>query len=356
MNNRQYFSTGICNLIASSKKAIKNWKIISDWFVPRFPSFKLLQHQLERINYVKVYLIGFFFILFLQILFTSIDNVFLQDNVVKTKMFSEDWVNILNYSIICEFYLIIGLKFISKILKLNVNSRFLDNSNSREKFSIIELTKSIFPYIIIITSSSLVTIGYFSETTNYKFLFWFNLVPKLSFTGLYYVVVTFTLMGFLTWIGLFHFGLFSYSIKIANNLKEMIENKDKDKLKFWSDEDRVKDFFELFCNIIVISKILVLFLSLNIFTWMINIKEKSLMIEIAYPVLVIIGIWVFSLPRYYIQLHLLKLNESQNKYNYFDIRKPWNKGRSGIIDTALAILLVSDKFEYLRGIIIDNIV
>ena len=88
------------------------------------------------------------------------------------------------------------------------------------------------------------------------------------------------------------------------------------------------------------SKVFVLILAVNMLTWKLNEANVGIMYELSVIVIAIFGIWIFALPRYFIQLQIFRIWQKIKVNEYKDLRMPYIVGLSALIDLVLISILI----------------
>lgn len=315
-------------------------RFVSYYTYPAFEKYALTKF-LKRKHSVKgliiAYLIIFFLLFVVQAVFAYFNDQLFIDQSDSTKNFFEDWVDILNYTLVCEAYIILGGTFLMNMYKLEgrlINTEILteniDNNKRRTNIS------SIVSIVLIVMISILIVLGYKDEILKSDSIYWFMESSgdevSYGYAGYYYLVMSVLLMMIVLWVAFAHFGLFKVSTKISQRLKRDLTSGE---YSFWKDENSVKNKLAPFSWLIVNSKAFVLVIAINLMLWKFNEPNRDLMYNLSVLVVAIFGIWVFSLPRYYIQYYYFKIRKKLNFEEYKDLRIPWVLGVSSVIDIVL---------------------
>ena len=168
----------------------------------------------------------------------------------------------------------------------------------------------------------------------YKFIFWFN-----SNNGngsqkaheIFYQMYSFILLFIVLVTAVMHFEIFSISSQIGNKLKEILKKDEIIVNEFFNEKLIMKDFQPL-TNLYILSKILVVAILANMYTWKAQNPGFIGMLEFTIIAVAILGTLIVSYPRYHIQYWIFRIWEKNNEGKYPDIRGPLAKGIVSIMD------------------------
>lgn len=379
MNSKQFVSSSAsliwdqCTMFKEKlrqNKVSKFWKIfkwptlfimnipmyISYYTYPAFENytiFKIFKRKYTFWELLIGYLLLFILLFGVQAFLAYQNEQFFMDLDQQTKNFCEDWVDILNYTVIGEAYIILGFVFLFNVYNIEqklLSTQILTEKSKPPKFK-TNLSSMISAFLIIIISI-FVVVGYMGEAKTYSSHYWFMAEGppgevKYSVAGYYYFLISLLLMMMVLWVAFAHFGLFKISTRIAKRLKNDLASGN---LEFWRAEDGIKSKLAPLSWLIVISKSFVLVIALNLLLWKFNEPNRAVMYDLSVLVVAVFGIWVFSLPRYYIQYYYFKINKRLGIEAYKDLRIPWVLGISSAIDIILVSLiiktLISEEFTF----------
>ena len=358
MNSKQFVSSAVCLLFENHSSLRKTFGGIVNFLYPHFeriPLFPKIKSALKNPNKLSIYLVLFLFLFVIQAVWAFVINRFYFDDNPFTKNFLEDWVDILNYSIICEAYIILGIEFLSRKYFIYENlkaSNFLPSDFKESKLKYNGLIGTSFVLIIATT----ISIGYTLEVNSYSNFYWFMYTPPPNVTfapnGYFYLFMNQLLSLLVIWVAASHFGLFQVSGVLANYLRNIFKSSNKEELQSqFQDENDLKKRLSPFSELILISKAFVLVITINLLLWKFNQPEIKPMYELAVLFTAIFGIWVFALPRYFIQYHIFLIWRKMEKHDYKDLRMPWIVGFSATID----IILITILIKVLLGDAISNL-
>ncbi len=347
MTAKQYFNNLVCSIIENFRVV----RTIIDQFIrllfPNFlsiPYFNKIKSIISWKEITSIYILVFTVVFIGQLVIAAIDNRLLTDDDIFTKNFFEDTENLINYIIICEAYVIVGFIF------LKHSYYFGKNVNTKTFYTCLNIKienkkyyRSVIGFIFIIILSFILSSGYATEVNNYASYYWFmeTAPPNVSMglAGYYYFFVNLSLLLFVLWVALAHLNLFTISFQISNSLRRVINEPFVDK-SYWTNVDYLKEELAPFAWHTLTSKAFVLILTLNMFTWKVNEANVAVMYELAVIAIAIFGIWVFALPRYFIQFQIFKIWQKLKVNEYKDLRMPYIVGLSALMDLILISILV----------------
>ncbi|NUO19898.1 hypothetical protein HUU59_10650 [bacterium] len=307
---------------------------------------------------IQAYFYSVLILLIVQGVWALTDGTFWPDKNPLTKQFLEDTENLLNYAIVVPVYLVFVFAFLGRIYTLDEDLKRSDETNmfdhrpQRDKPNVLSA-------VIILLISLFGTVGYVHDVMHYSSTYWFMSMPSpnvgFSLLGYYYILVNFVLLFLISWVGMAHFKLFSTAARLGAHLKtELLTRSDNDLYK-WRDESKIKRALAPLSKLVVISKALILMLSVNMFLWKKNESNIGYQYDISIVILAMFGIWVFSIPRYYIQLHVFKIWKKLDYLEYKDLRMPWIYGLSSLINVILIGILIKVLLGETWAKLIDDI-
>jgi hypothetical protein len=347
MNAKQFIGSAVTHVVDLYPRIRRFFSDLAHFVYPDFERYPVFTESMGNIKFVYAYLFIFFFLFVMQAFWAYKYDRFWPDSDPSTKNFLEDWVDIINYVAICEAYLIIGYQFLKSSYR--VTAKLIENGVLPPTQNIQDVSpiKNLSAVSLVLLSGIIATLGYFNEVKTYTYHFWFmqpsEYVVAMDSGGIYYIIISLLLMLFVSWVIFAHFGLFRIAGKISENLQlihKMIE-KDSEEVTIWSDENIIKKMLHPFAVQILYSKAFVLVVTLNLLLWKYNDSNVSYMFDISVIVAAILGIWVFSLPRYYVQYYVFLIWQKIGKEEYKDMRMPWILGSSAFIDVVLIAILIN---------------
>lgn len=355
MNPTQFINNLFCAFITKYKKIrlfIKGIGLILYPDYPFIPKINVFESKSTLKEIVKLYFFIFFIIFFIQAFWSFWDGRFFPDNNDLTVNFLEDYENLWNYLVICQLYVIIGYFF----LKRNSNiMNSLRNSGLENLINISDIeskTKSKFGFIGFILLFLLTL--YFSSsyaydvTKNTTLIYWFMDTTSghiiYSKLGYYYFFINFLLLFFVLNVGFVYVGFINKIGFISTKIIEVFEKSDPIEMKNnWADENTLKRVLAPISTQIFLLQLFVVILSLNLILWNINNQGIGTTYNVSVVALILFGVWLFTLPRYYINYQVFRIWQKIGKIEYKNLNLPWLIGASGFVD----LLLFSGLLKYL---------
>lgn len=219
--------------------------------------------------------------------------------------FSSDKENIINYLIICPTY--VGL--CSQLIVLTILG-WNDITSSRDDLR-PGLPKGSLGllFLIVIAASAAFSVNYIMECLNPavypKIGWWVGFVTSdgvrvLSGLGIYYAFLNFFLLIICLTGMMAFFSLFFLCLRYGDRLSQQPPNSD-------ITIESIRKSLEAFTESYIVLKLLVVTLMLNAYTWKyFSHPNHSLNLTALGLVLTIVGVFLVSLPRYYIELQWFK--------------------------------------------------
>jgi len=354
MNARQFINSTLC--AAADKVPILKSTL---FLFPRFFFPEFLKGA--RVNEIKnpfilgitIYLIVFFFVFVVQGFLSGTHDAFFLSPNIQGSCFSEeieclryflgDYANIVNYTIIVEAYCISGSFFLiyaNNIERLLITKGLSDHIDCREQKS--SFIGGAFSVFFVLFFSLAGAAGYAIEIESYP-PHWYMNSPSgpTSYSGYYYIFINFVLLLFVAFVGVAHFGLFKTASTLSKGLRSIRESGNLEAMEQWVNDDKVKLWFSPFATQVLISKVFILSLILNLVSWKMWEPNIGEMHTISVIVMVVTGMWIVTLPRYYIQYQLFEIRKACGVFEYKDIRTPWILGGSALVDILLAAIVVN---------------
>ena len=329
-------------------------------FLGEYLAFDLPPHFISSVNIKnrwKAFFIGSitsFIFTFIAIFIMCYYSGTLYGNKENHYYFIDDIPNIINYIVIVPLYVGLGSYILSVISEgyLHLKNLAVNDSNS----SI--LPRGSVPSVVIITIllSTIITIQYINEVLNPKIYskhYWFisSLAESgerlFNYLGVYYTIMTFTLLVFTIIVIASFLGFFILAISIGNKL---LEKKSIDEVSL----DDLKLQLKYFIDVSIATKIIAAIFMLNAFTWRFQFPNDSFNLKLMLFALLVLGVFVVTLPRYYIELKLYGLNIKKlkndgidlNKASYSDLRPRKIKIISIIIDSTIIAAFTTIFFGF----------
>ncbi len=348
MNPKQFFNNSICFIIDKFKiKYLLKYialLLYPDYLL--FPKNNWFKSKNIFFEIIKLYIFLFIILFLAQAFGAYLNNSLFPDNNPFTINFFEDSENLLNYLLVCQVYVILGYFFLKSDSDLNdklLKNGFFDFLNIKK----IEY-KSPFGFIGLILLFILTiyfSAGYAYDITNYSdHLYWFmkSGPPNVTYTklGYYYFFINFILLFFVLLVGFSFVGF----IKKVGYISSIIDNIIKSNTPIdsnWENENKIKYWLSPISKQVFLIQLMVIVLTLNIFLWNVNKQGVN---GINYPVtvfaLILFGVWLFTLPRYYINYKIFQIWQKIGKREYKNLNLPWIIGASSFLDLILFTILL----------------
>ncbi|MCP5061025.1 MAG: hypothetical protein GY936_00985 [Ignavibacteriae bacterium] len=229
------------------------------------------------------------------------------------------------------------------------------NDNDISDSSILPKGSLSIILVISLMLSTLITIQYITEVLDpliYPKHFWF--ISELAKSGerlfsyfrVYYTIMTFTLLVFTMIVISGFLGFFILSISIGNKL---LEKKSIDEI----DINDLKQQLKYFIDVSIAAKIIAAIYMLNAFTWHYQFPNNSYKLKLMLVALLILGVFIITLPRYYIEIKLyglnivkLKRDGNLNQASYTDLRPRKIRIVSIIIDATIITAFTTVFFGF----------
>lgn len=362
MNPRQFVNSAICVGIDKARLFRKYGDALLGLFFPDFlklPPSKIIGLRNPWKFSGAVFLYVFFFLFVVQACWSYLNGRFFSSTIPLTKNFLDDWENVFNYTVICELYCIFGLLSIKNIYLLGHDIR----ESSLTRYLGLNLystsnTKGFLGAIAVLLIPLVGAAGYATELHTYKSFYWFmesGPPGKVSLgpLGYYYVFVNFLLQLLVVWVAFSHLGFLRFCGTISARLRDIAE--DEERRAEWLDEHKIKKWLYPISKQILVTKLFVAVIAFNLVLWKVNEPNVGLMLKISVSALLVYGIWIVSVPRYYIQYRIFEIWKRHDMHEYKDLSMPWLLGASATVDLVLISFLVrtlaGDDFSKLMSLI-----
>jgi len=367
MNPKQFVNNGICYIIDSLKgSTLLKWiSLLMYPDYPLLPKIKLIERKNLFQEIIRLYIFSFIILFIIPVIWSYLNGrLWVDEDDITTNLF-EDKANLWNYLIICELYIIIGYYI------LKTNSNLKDHLRKSNFTSLIKLdgfdekTKSKFGYfglVILFVSTLYFASGYahditLKSTSHYWFMETFTPNVTYSRLGYYYFFINFLLLFFVLIVGFSYFGFINKIGFIANQMKLINRSYDVASLKKqWEDDNILKQKLSPITTQMLLLQLMVAILTLNIVLWNINKQGLGFNYDVTVFILIIFGVWLFTLPRYYINYQVFKIWQKIGKNEYKNLSLPWLMGLSSVIDIVLFSLLLNKLLDKELSEIIKNII
>lgn len=350
MNVKQFANSVICAAFQRFKWLRWVGAHFASWFFPSFlriplPNIIRFEPRPRKREFLWLYLIPFLVVFVVQGVLAFFEGRFWPDSDPLTKNFLEDAENLLDYILIVEAYVISGYLF----LILSRDSENAIREKSHEIGVSIELKPEFksgwLACVAVLVAGMLGISGYAKELSEYSFHYWFmesHSPVTFGFSGYYYLYINAFLLTFVCWVGFSHFGLFLSAGRIAKAIRNVdlssLSTNQRDKIE---DSNWIKRWLAPMSWQLVASKVFVLSIVLNLITWKTNEPKAGAMFDLGVIFVALMGMWIFAIPRYFIQYQFFYVWKKMGLDEYKDLRLPWIAGIGAVIDFALISLAVN---------------
>jgi len=371
MNARQFVNTVVAAGLERYSTARATLYLFPKFLFPEF--LKSTRLQIVESPFalaVIVYVIVFFLVFVVQAVFAYANDALFTENVKISscfladtdclQFFLGDFANLFNYVVLVEAYCISGVFFL--IYSSNIDS-LLNSDELAAQLKLSEPPPSIargaFSVLFVIFFVTIGSVGYAVEVQSYPPHWYMNVISEpypapgtplsdelvMQLAGhYYYIFVNFLLLLFVGFVGVAHFGLFKTAGAISSGLRQVYKACEEHELESLLDSKRINAWLAPLSTQILISKIFVLSIVLNMTSWKMWEASAGAIQDISIVIMVIVGIWIITLPRYFIQYHLFRIRKKCGIDEYRDIRMSWLLGASALAD--LALLTIAAKILF----------
>lgn len=357
MNAKQFINNSVCALIDKVKFFREIVRIAALLLYPDYPfvpKFALFKNKNKLFEILKLYILLFILLFIVQGGWSLLYGQFFSDNNPQTTTFLEDKENLWNYLLICQLYVIIGyyvLKNNETLLDALKTSKLYEKldlsgieKNENSKYGYLGL---ILLFIITLYFSS----GYAYDITNFSTSkYWFMAEGPINVTysklGFYYFFTNFILLFFVITVGASYIGFIKKIGYISSKIDAVMEKPINDlSAENWMKEDDVRKWLSPISIQVFLFQLFILVLALNLVLWNSNKQGIGINYHASVFALIILGIWLFTLPRYYLNYKIFQVWKKMGRLEYRNINLPWLIGASGLID----LILFSFLLKYLIG-------
>lgn len=285
-------------------------------------------------------ILSYILFIFINSILSIFAGDFFPDNNPNTMNFLEDIPNLINYIIITPIYMLFGITFIYSSLKIRkklFNSELFKHLgflyNKRNHFYAIA-----FYFLFAFLFTPIITAFYGSELNEYGYIFWFQSGETRinNAHSNYYLIYNFFLLYVVLTAVVFHFEMFWIAKKFGSKLKSLMKTKKQDRnkeiLDFLLDYDKIRELFSPYISLYSISKIIIISVLLNLYTWRAQQPEFIGMLDVTIIAYTLLGAAIVSYPRYHIQYWLYKAWQLLDKDSYPDIRYSIAQGFASLAD------------------------
>ncbi len=373
MNARQFVNTVVSAGLEKYPKARATLHLLPKFLFPEFLRATRLQIVKEPFKLALiVYAIVFFLVFVVQAAFAYANNsLFITESVKVSscflaetaclQFFLGDFANLLNYIVLVQAYCISGVFFL--LFSANID-RLLTSDDLAVQLELSEPPPSVaggaFSILFVIFFVSIGSIMYAADLQSYPPHWYMNVISasypapgeRLFLSELwwqlaghyYYVFVNFLLLLFVGFVGVAHFGLFKTAGAISTGLRRVYKACEEHELEPLLDSKKISEWLAPLSTQILVSKIFVLAIVLNMTSWRMWETSAGGIQDISIVIIVIVGIWIITLPRYFIQYHLFRIRRKCGIDEYRDIQMSWLLGASALAD--LALLTIAAKILF----------
>ncbi len=377
MNARQFINTVVSAGLEKSAGVRATLYLLPQFLFPEFLKRNRLTivrgpFRLAAIIYVIVFILVFV----VQATFAWINGVlWVPKDVGKVSCFLAeteclqyffgDYANLLNYVVLVEAYCISGVFFL--IHSSNIDRQLLSDDIAAQ-LNLSEPAPSkahgAYSILFLVFFVTLFSALYAIDIHSYPPHWYMNvreayLPSGQTLTGAFdspevkwqlgahynYVFINYLLLMFVGFVGLAHFGLFKAAGAISAALRDVRKACGKEELEALLDSKKVNTWLAPLATQTLISKVFVLAIVLNMTSWRMWESKAGIIQDIAIVIMVVVGVWIITLPRYFIQYHLFRIRQKCGVDEYRDIQMSWMLGASALADLALVTIAAKILFS-----------
>ena len=372
MNARQFINTVISTGLEKSSRVRATLYLFPKFLFPEFLKAARLQIIEGPVALAAIiYAIVFFLVFVVQAAFAySNDALFTQDVDISSCFLAEtdclqfflgDFANLFNYIVLVEAYCISGVFFL--IYSSNID-RLLISDDLAVQLKLSDPPPSTgrgaFSILFVVFFVTIGSVGYALDVQSYPPHWYMNVLSEpypapgeplsdelvMQLAGhYYYIFVNFLLLLFVGFVGVAHFGLFKTAGAISAGLRHVYNACEEHELEPLLDGKKINAWLAPLSTQILISKIFVLAIVLNMTSWKMWEGSAGLIQDLSIVIMVIVGIWIITLPRYFIQYHLFRIGQKCGIDDYRDIQMSWLLGASALVDLALITIAAKILFS-----------
>jgi hypothetical protein len=257
----------------------------------------------------------FFFCFVVTAAWTTLDGTFSGTDSCRM-YFSHDVTDLINFGVICPIY--VGLSIQLVVLFLRCWGRLASPSGlvveGAPRLPFASMGTSMF---LILSISTAGTVNYIRETLNPAVLqkvgWWVGHVAPdgsrvLSPLGIYYALMNFTLLSICIMAALAFMSLFFLCIRFG----KIVGNQPTEGS---IDIETIRGMLSDFTQAYIVLKLLAITLVANVYTWGLESLKGSLNFFALNLVLVLFGVFLISVPRYYIELEWFRFRVRRSQAN-----------------------------------------
>ncbi|NVO11632.1 MAG: hypothetical protein HXX16_16845 [Bacteroidales bacterium] len=356
---------------SSPNKIKRNLKVILFGISPDITTnfSSIFKNTNDRRTIIWIWIITFFFCFVVNLILSTLNNT-LYGIDPNRLYFLNDWADLIEYTILCPTHVTIASMLIVIIFRgindLNVFNETLQSKKQKEiKLDSDKETYKSFniPLVLFISFliSAISTINFMRESldvNNFKKYFWYvdHITPNgervLGSFGLYYTFLNFALGFIAALAALMYLRVFISSIQIGKSLSKLESTSE---LQFNSLKEGVTPITQSYAW----AKVLALFYYFNWWTWQFSQPKNSINVVAYGVVLLVCGVFIISIPRYFIQLKWYQLTIRQkesinnstiiDEVPFEDIRPKRITYLADIIDIIFGITFLYTVWDYISS-------
>ena len=320
----------------------------------------------DKKAFFLIWAITFFFCFVVNLILSARNNTLYGIDPSRL-YFIQDWADLLEYTILCPTHVAVASLLIVEVFRgitdLNVFNDSLQSkmqldiksNNKPEYYKSFNIPATLFISFLISTVSTISFMKESLDINNYAKYFWYveHITPNgeqiLGSFGLYYTFLNFALGYFVVFAFLMYLRIFVASIQIGKSISKIEATS---KLQF----NDLKKGLTPFINGYLYAKILALLYMFNWYTWQWSNPKNSINVVAFGLALLIVGVFIISIPRYFIQLKWYQLTVRQAKYKrknsiiaYEDIRPKKVIYIVSLIDILFGIAFITSLWDYISS-------
>ena len=223
---------------------------------------------------VALYLVTFALLLGANAIWAAVDGRFVASQVAGERNLASDWPNLVNYTLICPLYVTFGLAFVVHAQQLRSSLRATGLWGALG----IEPPAPRRPGLRLVIASAVVLVAslvslshYFEEVRRYPFVYWFQSVSShgervLNSHGYYYLLTNLLLNLVVMAVIVAHFEMFA----VASLVGRAIHKASSEPVPAASpllQKARLPFLFRPFSSLYAVSKVFVVMILANLYTW-----------------------------------------------------------------------------------------
>jgi hypothetical protein len=243
--------------------------------------------------------------------------------------FLKDWVNLLNYGLLCPLYIGFGAVLIATTIRGSAELKQMTPLDRRERRSVGSYGSMFLLMLVILMAAFFANARFMTENMNssiYLRNYWFidHLRPDgsrvIGAFGFYYGLLNFCLLLFSLLVAAAFVSEFRLLVQIAESL-------DRLKTKHSMTTEVLRKKLTTFTQVYLAGKLAVAFYMANALVWKTSQARHSTDLVVLGGALTFFGVVFLSFPRYYIELQWFRLRSAKRGTSvtvpeYEDLR-PW---------------------------------